>query len=128
MSAIPDDLFYTETHEWIRLNGDTATIGITDHAQSELSDLVYIELPKIGASFETKAPAAVVESVKTASDIYAPMAGSVTEINEQAKKDPGLVNRDPYGAGWLFKLKVRDTHVAAAGLKKSQDYRGQIER
>src|SRR5476651_2548145 len=103
---VPEHLQYTETHEWLRLDGETATVGITDHAQAELTDIVYVELPKIGDNLTAKQPSAVVESVKAASDIYAPIGGTVTEVNTALESDPGLVNRDPYGEGWLFRLSV----------------------
>jgi glycine cleavage system H protein len=105
---IPSDLRYNESHEWIRLDGDTATVGITDHAQAELTDIVFVELPAVGRSVDLGDPTAVVESVKAASDIYAPIAGEVVETNPAVEADPALVNTDPYGAGWLFKLRVRN--------------------
>lgn len=104
----PDDLKYAETHEWVRLEGDTATIGITDHAQNELSDVVFVELPEAGRAVSAGEAAAVIESVKAASDIYAPIAGEITEVNEDLGNDPAAVNSDPYGNGWIFKLKVSD--------------------
>jgi glycine cleavage system H protein len=103
---VPDDLKYAETHEWVRVEGDTGTIGITDHAQAELTDIVYVELPKTGTSVAPKQAVAVVESVKAASDIYSPVSGEVTETNPALESNPGLVNTDPYGAGWLFKVKL----------------------
>jgi glycine cleavage system H protein len=103
---VPEHLQYTESHEWLRLDGDTATVGITDHAQAELTDIVYVELPKIGTALSAAQAAAVVESVKAASDIYAPIGGTVVEVNPALEGDPGLVNRDPYGEGWLFTLRV----------------------
>lgn len=114
---IPSDLRYNESHEWIRLEGDTATVGITDHAQAELTDIVFVELPAVGRSVDLGDPTAVVESVKAASDIYAPVAGEVVETNPAVEADPALVNTDPYGAGWLFKLRVRN----AAELDKLLD-------
>ena len=103
---VPEHLQYTESHEWLRLDGETATVGITDHAQAELTDIVFVEVPKAGASATAGQTIAVVESVKAASDIYAPISGTVVEGNPALEADPGLVNRDPYGEGWLFKLKV----------------------
>ena len=114
---IPSDLRYNESHEWIRLEGDTVTVGITDHAQAELTDIVFVELPAVGRSVDLGDPTAVVESVKAASDIYAPIAGEVVETNPAVEADPALVNTDPYGAGWLFKLRVRN----AAELDKLLD-------
>ena len=104
----PDDLRYTSDHEWVRLEGDIATVGITDHAQAELSDVVFVELPDIGKALEASDPAAVVESVKAASDIYAPIAGEIVEINEALITDPSKVNTEPFGAGWIYKIKVSD--------------------
>jgi glycine cleavage system H protein len=103
---VPDDLLYTNSHEWIRVEGDLATVGITDHAQAELTDIVYVELPEPGAALEAAQAVAVVESVKAASDIYAPVGGVVVEANGALAGDPGLINRDPHGAGWLFKIKL----------------------
>ena len=110
---VPDTLRYTKDHEWLLLDGETCTVGITDHAQEELSDVVFVEVPEAGRQLAAGDPAAVVESVKAASDVYAPVAGEVVEGNQAVVADPALVNRDPYGAGWLFKLRVAD--VAAAG-------------
>ena len=100
---------YTEDHEWVLLEGDTATIGISDHAQEQLGDVVYVELPEAGAVFAEGAQAATVESVKAASEIYAPVAGEVVEINGALNDDPALVNSDPLGGGWFFKLKLGGT-------------------
>lgn len=105
-SEIPADLLFLSSHEWARLDGDTATVGISDHAQSELTDVVYVELPPVGKTVDAGDPTAVVESVKAASDIYAPVSGEVIEVNPAVEADPSLVNTDPYGAGWIFKLKV----------------------
>ena len=106
MSNVPDDLYYTESHEWVRVEGDRARVGITDHAQAELTDVVYVELPKVGAQVEARGNAAVVESVKAASDIYAPIKGEVVEANEALSTNPALVNTDPFGEGWIFVLKM----------------------
>ena len=100
---------FTDAHEWLRLDGDVATVGITEHASSQLGDLVFIELPKIGANFRKGDAAAVVESVKAASDVYAPLTGEVTAINDAAAQDPALVNSDPLGKGWLYKMQLADT-------------------
>ena len=105
---IPDDLLYTESHEWIRREGDNIRVGITDHAQSELTDVVYVELPKLERQANAKEPIAVVESVKAASDIYAPVKGTVVEANKGLEADPGLINREPYGQGWIFVLKIEN--------------------
>lgn len=101
-------LKYTKDHEWLRLEGDLATIGITPYAQDKLGDLVFVELPSIGATFEQGAPAAVVELVKAASDVYAPVTGEVVAVNDKVATEPGLVNSDPIGDGWLFRIKIAD--------------------
>lgn len=101
----PADLHYTRDHEWVRLQGDIATIGITDHAQEELSDVVFVELPDLG-DIEKASPVAVVESVKAASDIYAPISGEIIEVNADLVVDPAKINSDPYGNGWIFKIRV----------------------
>lgn len=100
---------YTEDHEWIAVDGDTATIGITDHAQEQLGDLVYVELPEIGRSLKQGDEAAVVESVKAASDVYAPVSGEVVAVNGELSGDPALVNREAESGGWLMKVKLSDT-------------------
>jgi glycine cleavage system H protein len=99
---------FTDEHEWLTLDGDVATVGITDHAALQLGDLVFIELPKIGAKLQKGTPAAVVESVKAASDVYAPLSGEVIEINDAVTKEPALVNSDPFGIGWLYKMRLDD--------------------
>ncbi|MCB8836756.1 glycine cleavage system protein GcvH [Aurantimonas sp. VKM B-3413] len=101
-------LKFTEDHEWLRVEGDVATVGITEHASVQLGDLVFVELPEVGAKFAKGDEAATVESVKAASEIYAPAAGEVTEINDQIAADPALVNREPLAGGWFFKLKLDD--------------------
>ena len=106
MSDVPTDLRYASSHEWVNVEGDTATIGISDHAQEELTELVFIELPEVGSQLTAGNPCAVVESVKTASDIYAPISGQVTEINDALDTEPGTVNEDPYGDGWFFKVRL----------------------
>ena len=111
---IPTDLRYCPSHEWVRLEGDTATVGISDHAQEELTDVVFVELPALGRTVDAGDPTAVVESVKAASDIYAPLAGEVIGVNPEVETDPSLVNSDPYGQGWIFKLRVKDAAEAAA--------------
>jgi len=122
---VPDDLLYTETHEWIRLEGETACVGITDHAQEELTDIVFVEAPKVGTLVSAKQAVAVVESVKAASDIYSPIGGTVTETNPALESDPGLVNRDPYGEGWLFRLKIEAGEQLEL-LKEPTQYRDMI--
>lgn len=109
MSSIPTHLKYLESHEWARAEADgTVTVGISDHAQSALGDLVFVELPEIGKSLAKGAAAAVVESVKAASDVYSPVSGEVIAANDALKGAPELVNQDPYEGGWLFKLKASD--------------------
>lgn len=126
MSAkVPSDLKYAKSHEWVRLNGDVATIGITDHAQHELTDVVFVELPEMGRKLKAGEACAVVESVKTASDIYAPVSGVVVAVNAKAVDSPTLVNDQPYGDGWFFQVKVSDAAEAAALLSPA-DYSAQI--
>ena len=105
-SEIPADLLFQSSHEWARVEGDTATVGISDHAQDELTDVVFVELPAMGKTVDAGDPTAVVESVKAASDIYAPVSGEIVEVNPAVEADPSLVNTDPYGAGWIFKIKL----------------------
>jgi glycine cleavage system H protein len=105
-SQIPNDLRYAKSHEWVRVEGDIATIGITDHAQHELTDVVFVELPAVGRQLNAGESCAVVESVKTASDIYAPVSGEVVAANAAVTKDPSLVNSAPYADGWFFKVKL----------------------
>jgi glycine cleavage system H protein len=106
MANVPADLKYASSHEWVRVEGDTATVGITDHAQHELTDVVFVELPKQGRVVKAGEACAVVESVKTASDIYAPIGGEVVAVNKAVVDDPALVNREPYTGGWFFKVKL----------------------
>lgn len=105
---VPNDLRYRESHEWIRIEDEIATVGITDHAQAELTDVVFVEPPAVGRTVDVGDPTAVVESVKAASDIYAPCSGEVVETNPEVENDPSLINTDPYGQGWIFKIKIRD--------------------
>ena len=99
---------YTEDHEWLKIEGDTATVGITSHAQDALGDVVFVDLPAVGATLAQKDTAGVVESVKAAADVYMPVSGEITEINEALKDDPSLANSDPLGAGWFFKVRLSD--------------------
>src|ERR1700748_2460488 len=122
---VPDDLLYTESHEWIKREGDNIRVRITDHAQSELTDVVYVELPKVDRQANAKEAIAVVESVKAASDIYAPVKGTVVEINKALEADPGLINREPYGQGWIFVLKIENPEDLKR-LKNSEAYKKQI--
>ena len=127
MSNIPSHLHYTESHEWVSTedNGNTR-IGISDHAQEALGDLVFVELPVVGDEISQGDPCAVVESVKAASDIYAPVSGLVVAINEDLESDPALINADPYGDGWLFELKLIDTEELD-GLKDAEAYEESME-
>src|SRR5437773_9357513 len=106
MTAVPADLKYAKTHEWVRVNGDTAVVGITDHAQHELTDLVFVELPAVGRHLKAGEACAVVESVKTASDIYSPVGGQIVEVNKAVADNPALVNSEPYGGGWFYKIRL----------------------
>jgi glycine cleavage system H protein len=126
MSNIPNELKYTKSHEWVKVDGDVATVGITEHAQSLLGDLVYVELPEVGDELSAGDDACVVESVKAASDVYAPIDGEVLEINESLSDDPAQVNNEPYSDGWLFKLKISDSSQLD-GLMSATDYFSTIE-
>lgn len=106
MDNIPENLLYSSDHEWIEVNGDIAVVGISDHAQAELSDVVFVDLPEVGDTFSAGDSVAVVESVKAASDVYTPLSGEILEVNEELDADPSLVNSDPYSAGWLYKIRI----------------------
>ncbi len=125
MTNIPADLKYAKSHEWVCVASDTGTVGITDHAQHELTDVVFVELPQVGARVKAGEACAVVESVKTASDIYSPVSGEVIEINKAVVDDPALVNSQPYGGGWFYKVKLSDPAELNALLSPEQ-YREQI--
>lgn len=118
--------YYTEDHEWIDVDGDSATVGITDYAQSQLGDIVFAEVPAPGAELKKGGDAAVVESVKAASDVYAPVSGTVTEGNDALEGDPALVNTDPEGDGWFFKLTLSDTSELAS-LMDADAYKAFVE-
>lgn len=122
---VPADLRYATTHEWIRIEGDTITVGITDHAQAELTDIVYAEPPKVGAEVKAGKTAAVVESVKAASDIYAPVSGTVTEVNAELSGNPALLNTDPFGQGWIWKMKA-SAPAESEALLTPEAYNAQI--
>ena len=117
----PADFLYSKEHEWLKLDGDVATIGITDYAQSSLGDIVYVELPKVGTKLEQFGNIGVVESVKAVSDLFTPIGGEVIEVNKAIDADPALVNREPFAGGWLFKLKVSDPSTKSA-LMSAADY------
>jgi len=106
--AQPGNLLFTKEHEWVRMDGDTATIGITEYAQDSLGDIVYVELPRVGAELSQFGNTGVVESVKAVSDLYTPISGEVLEVNSALENDPSLVNREPFDGGWLFKVRVKD--------------------
>ncbi len=125
MSKVPNDLKYAKSHEWVRVAGDTATVGITDHAQHELTDIVFVELPTVGDKVKAGEACAVVESVKTASDIYSPVSGEVVEVNKPVTDDPALANSEPYDGGWLFKLKLSSAAELNA-LLSPEAYKSQI--
>lgn len=124
-SKVPEDLKYAKSHEWVRVAGEIATVGITDHAQQELTDVVFVELPEVGRKLKAGEACAVVESVKTASDIYSPVSGEVVEINQAVAQNPALVNTDPYTAGWFYKVRI-SAPDEPGGLLDAQQYRAQI--
>jgi glycine cleavage system H protein len=126
MSAYPDDRFYARSHEWIRIEGDTGTIGITDHAQKELGEVVFVDLPDIGEIFDAGQEFGTIESVKAVSELFLPIAGEVTEINKVLGDEPGAVNEDPHGDGWLVKVKVSSDHDMA-DLLSAADYEKFVE-
>jgi glycine cleavage system H protein len=121
--AVPEDLQYTKSHEWVRTEGDTATIGITDHAQEELGDVVFVELPEEGATIEAGDSFGTVESVKAVSDLYAPLGGEVVEVNSSLEDAPEKINDDPYGEGWIIKLRTSDE----ADLLSPEEYERVVE-
>ena len=125
MSNVPSDLKYAKSHEWVRVSGDTATIGITDHAQHELTDVVFVELPALNREVKAGEACAVVESVKTASDIYSPVSGKIIEINKAVVDNPALVNTEPYGTGWFYKIKLSNPGEVDA-LLSPENYKKQI--
>ena len=122
---VPDDLFYAESHEWAKREGENVRVGITDHAQAELTDVVYVELPKMDREANAREAIAVVESVKAASDIYAPVKGKVVDVNKALESNPALINSDPFGQGWIFVLKI-DNADDLKQLKDAAAYRKQI--
>jgi glycine cleavage system H protein len=123
---VPDDLRYTDDHEWLRLEGGEGVVGITAYAAGELGDVVFVELPALGTSFEAAQSFGVIESVKTASDLYSPLAGEVVAVNGALADRPELVNEDPYGEGWMVRLRLADP-AASDGLKDAPAYRQLIE-
>ena len=125
VANVPADLLYTAEHEYLRVKGDIAEIGITDYAQGELGDVVYIELPSVGAKFGKHDVFGTIEAVKAVSELFCPVSGEITEVNSRLDKEPALVNSDPYGAGWMVKLKMKDAAEKDALLKPG-DYSKQI--
>ena len=119
--TVPPELNYTAEHEWVSLDGTVASIGITDHAQKALGDVVFVSLPAVGATVEAGEPCGEVESTKSVSDIYSPVDGEVTEVNSEIDDDPGLVNADPYGAGWLFRVTLSDGELPG-GMLSADEY------
>ena len=125
MSNVPDNLRYRDSHEWIDPQQNPAPVGITDHAQAELTDVVFVDLPKVGAQVSAGQQVCVIESVKAASDIYAPVSGEIVEANEALASDTGLINREPFGAGWIFKIKPANA-ADVYGLMNAEAYRKHI--
>jgi len=125
MAKVPSDLKYAKSHEWVRVAGNVATVGITDHAQHELTDLVFVEVPEVGRTIKAGDACAVVESVKTANDIYSPVSGVVIEVNPLVVADPALVNSEPYNGGWFYKIKLSAPAELNALLSPEQ-YKAQI--
>ncbi|HIG03400.1 MAG TPA: glycine cleavage system protein GcvH [Candidatus Poseidoniales archaeon] len=126
MSEVPEGLYYTKEHEWMRIEGDEIVIGITDHAQNALTDIVYIELPEEGTQLEDMGEFAIVESVKSASPIFAPLAGTITAVNDELEDTPELMNESPYEDGWIIKMAI-DNMAALDGMMSSTDYQKMIE-
>jgi glycine cleavage system H protein len=122
MANVPAGLLYSKEHEWVKLDGDVATVGITDYAQASLGDIVYVELPRVGAGLTQFGSIGVVESVKAVSDIFTPVGGEVTEINPAIEGDPALVNRDPFGEGWLYRVKLADVDEVKRSLISPEAY------
>jgi glycine cleavage system H protein len=122
---VPEDLHYTKDHEWVRVEGDIATIGITDYAQSQLGDIVYVELPQVGDQLTASTPFGTVEAVKAVSDIISPISGEVTAVNDEIASTPEKIKESPYGDGWLLKIKMSDAGEVGA-LLKAEDYKGII--
>ena len=130
--SVPNDLYYAKTHEWLKIDDNLATVGITDFAQNQLSDITFVELPDVGREVEAGDEVAVVESVKAASDIYAPVAGTIVEVNADLEDSPDMINASPYNAGWLFKIEVRkeedvDNLMSAEEYAESCDEEPEIE-
>lgn len=125
MSDVPDGLYYTKEHEWLKVEGEEVIIGITDHAQNALTDIVYIELPEVGETCDDMGEFAIVESVKSASPIFAPLGGEITAVNDALDDTPELMNEDPYGEGWIVKMRLDDPS-AVSSLMSPADYKAEI--
>ena len=122
---VPDDLLYTKNHEWIRIVDDVATIGVTDYAQGELGDIIFIEFPNKGVRYQLGDTIGTIEAVKTVADIYAPIDGEILEVNVELEDEPDMINKDPYGKGWIIKLCKFSKDIS--GLLKASDYQGLIQ-
>lgn len=123
---IPEDLKYTQEHEWVKAEGDIAIVGITDYAQSELSDIVYLELPEVGKTLQKGDVITTLEAVKTVADVYTPVSGEIIEVNEKLKDQPGLINEDPYGEGWIVKIRMSNPDELNE-LLSAEEYKNIIE-
>jgi glycine cleavage system H protein len=123
--VIPDDLKYSKEHEWVKVDGDTATVGITDYAQGELGDIVFVELPKVGTKVEFMKPFGTIEAVKAISDLFSPLSGEVTGANSDLESDASVINSDPYGGGWIIKIKMADPGELD-NLLSAADYQSEI--
>ena len=122
----PNDIKYTKEHEWVSLDGETATIGITDYAQSQLGDIVFVEFPDINSEINQNETFGVIEAVKTVADLFAPVSGEIIEVNSSLEDSPNFINSDPYGSGWIIKVKIKDSNEYN-GLMSSEDYEEHIQ-
>ncbi len=122
---VPEELLYTKEHEWVRLEGEFAVVGITDYAQNQLGDIVYVELPEVGTKVEHMKPFGTIEAVKAVSDLYSPLSGEVVEVNEKVMAEPSIIKTSPYGDGWMVKIKISNEDEVKS-LLKPEDYRRQI--
>lgn len=123
MHKVPEALYYSDNHEWVRVEGDTATLGVTDHAQEAMGDMVFVDLPEVGINLKVKGECGVLESVKSASDFYSPIAGEITAVNEKLTDTPDLINKDPYGEGWIVKLKLENPAAVKTDLMDASAYK-----
>ncbi|MEO0100503.1 MAG: glycine cleavage system protein GcvH [candidate division WOR-3 bacterium] len=125
MSLVPDDLFYTKTHEWVKIEDNTALCGITDFAQKELSDIVYVDITEMGKELNQGERFGTIEAVKTVSDLYLPVSGEIIQVNDLIKNDPGIINQEPYGRGWIIKIRIKNKEELK-NLLKAEDYKKHI--